>query len=63
MCLGKTFGGQTVLVKEYPDDSFVDYLDEDNDGCFDEMGEGFYMLGTSKRTQVWDLEKGKYCLK
>lgn len=63
MCEGKTFGGQTVLVREYDKGRFDFFFDEDNDNCFDEKGRGFYMDGLSRRTDVHNLEPKKYCLR
>ncbi len=62
MCRDKTFGGSTVLVKELSDGNFIFYRDDNNDGCFDAYGRGFYMMGLAQRTEDNPFPKGEYCL-
>lgn len=62
MCKTKAFDGSTILIKEYSDGRFVFFRDKYGDDCFDTKGEGFYMLGLSRRTEERELPKGEYCL-
>ena len=51
----KAFDGSTVVVRQRASRRFEFYRDIDNDGLADKIGEGFDMLGLSRRTEEHDL--------